>query len=132
MSDRPMAISFQQAFEAEQIRRETERQAREDTERAQQEADHSRATALFEALTAESAFLNARKLTLDRSRYAVTLDHAQFRLRAYFEAGDVSVTSGDKRDSMATSAAPRKQATVKSAEEALSVLAQFLADEVGL
>lgn len=125
-------MSFQQAFETEQVRRERDRQAREDAERAQQEADHAQATALFEALNAESEFLNLRKLTLDRSRYAVTLDHAQFRLRAYFEAGDVSVTSGDKRDSMATSAAPRKQATVKSVEEALNVLAQFLADDVGL
>ena len=124
-------MSFQRAFETEQLRRERERHAREDADRAQQEADHGRATALFEALASESGFLNNKSLVLDRTRYAVTLDHADYRLRAYFEDGEVSVTSADKRDLSATSAAPRKQAVAGSVDEALKMMAQFLADEVG-
>ncbi len=132
MSEQETKMSFQHAFEAEQLRRERERQAREEAERAQQEADHDRATALHQALAAESVFLQSRKLTLDRTRYAVTLDHADFRLRAYFEDGKVSVTSADKRDALATSAAPRKQVSVDSVEDALNVMAQLLADEVAV
>ncbi len=131
MSEQVTKMSFQHAFEAEQLRRERDRQAREDAERAQQEADHGRATLLFDALASEAAFLNSRSLVLDRTRYAVTLDHADYRLRAYFEDGEVSVTSADKRDLSATSAAPRKQAMVGSVEEALNMMAQLLADEVG-
>jgi hypothetical protein len=60
----------------------------------------------------------------------VILDHDDFRLRAYFEAGECSVTSADKRTATTPTAAPRKQETVGSVEAALDVLAQFLADEV--
>jgi hypothetical protein len=123
------SMSFRKAFEAEHARREIERLAREEAERAQQEADHNRANQLYDALAAEQDFLNEKKLVLDRTRYAVTLDHDDFRLRAYFEDGEVSVTSADKRTASTATAAPRKQATVASVDEALDVLAQFLADE---
>ncbi|HEX5380314.1 MAG TPA: hypothetical protein VFW47_17180 [Phenylobacterium sp.] len=123
-------MSLRDAFEAEHLRREKDRLAREDAERAQQEADHARANALFEALAAEGEFLTEKRLLLDRTRYAVTLDHDDFRLRVYFEDGEASVTSADKRTATTPSAAPRKQATVKSVAEALDVLAQYLADEV--
>jgi hypothetical protein len=126
---RNLSMSFRKAFEAEHARREIERLAREEAERAQQEADHNRARQLHDALAAEQDFLNEKKLVLDHTRYAVTLDHEDFRLRAYFEDGEVSVTSADKRTASTATAAPRKQATVASVDEALDVLAQFLADE---
>lgn len=126
---RNLSMSFRKAFEAEHARREIERLAREEAERAQQEADHNRSNQLYDALAAEQDFLNEKNLVLDRTRYAVTLDHDDFRLRAYFEDGEVSVTSADKRTASTATAAPRKQATVASVDEALDVLAQFLADE---
>jgi len=126
---RNLPMSFRRAFEAEHARREIERLAREEADRAQQEADHNRASQLYDALAGEQDFLNEKKLVIDRTRYAVTLDHEDFRLRAYFEDGEVSVTSADKRTATTPTAAPRKQATVASVEEALDVLAQFLADE---
>ena len=126
---RNLPMSFRRAFEAEHTRREIERNAREEADRAQQEADHARANQLYEALAAEREFLNEKKLVLELTRYAVTLDHDDFRLRAYFEDGEASVTSADKRTASTPTAAPRKQVTVASVEEALNTLAQFLADE---
>ena len=124
------ALSLRDAFAAEMGRREVERLAREARERAQQEADHAAASALFDALDADPNFLAERGLTLDRTRYAVTLDHADFRLRAYFEAGEASVSAADKRTATSPAPAPRKQASAASVEAALALLAQFLADEV--
>jgi len=59
----------------------------------------------------------------------VSLDHADFRIAAYFEAGKASVTSADKRTTLPGAAAPRKQETVETVAEALRVMAQYLADE---
>lgn len=122
-------LSLRQAFDLEMHRREAERLAREETERAQQEADHAAASALYAALAEDPDFLGERGLKLDRTRYAVILDHEAFRLRAYFEAGEASITSADKRTATTPTAAPRKQAVASSVAGALDVLAQFLADE---
>jgi hypothetical protein len=122
-------LSLRQAFEAEMHRREDERLAREDRERAQQEADHAAASALYAALDEDPDFLRERGLKLNRTRYAVTLDHECFRLRAYFEDGEASITSADKRTASTPTAAPRKQAVATSVAGALDILAQFLADE---
>ena len=84
---RNLPMSFRKAFEAEHTRRDMERTAREDAERAQQEADHARSVQLHDALAAEQDFLNEKRLVLDHTRYAVTLDHEDYRLRAYFEDG---------------------------------------------
>jgi hypothetical protein len=123
------SMSFRKAFEAEHARRDIERQARDDAERAQQEADHARAIQLHDALATEQDFLTEKHLVLDITRYAVTLDHEDFRLRAYFEDGEATVTSADKRSASTPTAAPRKQATVASVDEALAVMAEYLADE---
>lgn len=130
MSEEKTRMSFRMAFEAENLRREQERIAREEADRAQQDADHAKAQALYDALAAEGDFLAEKKLALELTRYAVNLDHDDFRLRAYFEDGEGNVTSADKRSASTSTAAPRKQATVATAEEALAVLAQYLADEV--
>ena len=50
-------------------------------------------------------------------------------MATYFEAGKANVTLSDKRMSSPGSAAPRKQETVETVEDALKVMAQFLADE---
>jgi hypothetical protein len=130
MSEEKTRMSFRLAFEAEHLRREQDRLAREDADRAQQEADHAKAQALYDALAAEGDFLAEKKLALDLTRYAVNLDHDDFRLRVYFEDGEGSVTSSDKRTASTSTAAPRKQATVGSVAEARDLLAQYLADEV--
>jgi hypothetical protein len=126
---RNLPMSFRKAFEAEHTRRELERHAREEADRAQQEADHARAIQLHDALATEQDFLTEKHLVLDITRYAVTLDHEDFRLRAYFEDGEATVTSADKRSASTPTAAPRKQATVASVDEALAVMAEYLADE---
>jgi hypothetical protein len=122
--------SFRLAFEAEHARREADRIAREDAERAQQEADHQRATQLYETLIADADFLEEKGLVVELTRYSVNIDHKDFRLRAYFEAGEINVTAADKRTATLPSAAPRKQQVVTSSHDALVVLAQFLADEI--
>jgi hypothetical protein len=122
-------LSLRQAFDLEIHRREAARLAREAEERAQQEADHGAASALYDILASDPDFLRERALRLDRTRYAVTLDHDAFRLRAYFEAGEASVSSADKRTATTPTAAPRKQAVATSVSGALDILAQFLADE---
>ncbi len=128
-SERIAAMSFRQAFDAERLKRDAERRAREDAERARQEADEARSVALYEILAADPAFLAEKKLTLDRSRYTVMLEHPDFRLRAYFEDGQVNVTAADKRSATTITAAPTKQEYVDTVEQALDVLARYLADE---
>ncbi len=58
------------------------------------------------------------------------LEHADFRLRVYFEEGQSNVTSADKRTATTVTAAPRKRADIETVEEALEHLAQYLADEI--
>ena len=123
------SLSLRQAYKAEIDRREGDRLDREAKERAQQEADHAAASALYAALEGDPGFLGEHGLHLDRTRYAVILEHTDFRLRAYFEAGEASVTSADRRTATTPTAVPRKQAMAASVEEALILLAQFLADE---
>jgi len=122
-------LSLKDAFEVEFARREMERRNREDAERRQQEEDLARAERLHEALSADPEFLHARELTVDRRRYTVSIDHRDYRIAAYFEAGKASVTAADKRTASTPTAAPRKQQTVESVDEALAVMAQFLVDE---
>jgi hypothetical protein len=122
-------LSLKDAFEVEFARREMERRNREEAERRQQEEDLARAERLHEALSADPEFLHARELTVDRRRYTVSIDHQDYRIAAYFEAGKASVTAADKRTASTPTAAPRKQQTVESVDEALAVMAQFLVDE---
>jgi hypothetical protein len=122
-------LSLKDAFEVEYARREMERRKRDEAERHQQEEDLARAEQLFDALSLDREFLAARELTVDRRRYTVSLDHRDFRIAAYFEAGKASVTAADNRTASTSTAAPRKQQTVASVEEALLVIAQFLVDE---
>lgn len=124
------SLTLKDAFEVEFARREMERRRREEAERKQQEDDFARAAELMAALEADPDFLSARALTADRRRYTVSIDHADYRIAAYFEAGKASVTLSDKRTPATPGAtAPRKQQTVESVEEALAVMAQFLVDE---
>jgi len=126
---RPKTLSLKDAFETEFARREVERRAREDAERQQQERDLASAQALHAAVSDDGKFLADRGLSADLRRYTVSLDHAHYRVAAYFEGGKASVTLSDKRTTSPGSAAPRKQETVESVEDALKVMAQFLADE---
>ncbi|WP_374468478.1 hypothetical protein [Phenylobacterium sp.] len=123
------ALSLKDAFEVEFARREMERRKRDEAERRQQEADLANAEALFNALSGDPEFLAKHHLSVDRRRYTVNIDHENFRIAAYWEAGKGSVTSSDKRTTLPGSAAPRKQETVESVEDALRVMAQFLVDE---
>jgi hypothetical protein len=124
------ALSLKDAFDLEYARREMERRKREEAERRQQEEDLARATELLQALQADTDFLHTRRLTVDRRRYTVSIDHDDFRIAAYFEAGKASVTLSDKRTPATPgTVAPRKQQTVDSVEDALAVMAQFLVDE---
>lgn len=123
-------LTLKDAFEVEYARREMERRKREEAERKQQEEDLARAADLQAALEADPDFLHARNLTVDRRRYTVSVDHADYRIAAYFEAGKASVTLSDKRTPATPgTVAPRKQLTVETLEDALAVMAQFLVDE---
>ena len=122
-------LSLQAAFETEQQRRDAARREREDAERRQQEQDLDRAEELEAVLRADAMFLAEHKLVLDRRRYTVSLDHVDFRIAAYFEAGHASVTAADKRTTLPGASAPRKREQVDSVADALGVMAQFLADE---
>ena len=122
-------LTLKDAFETEFARRETERLAREEAERTQQEADLANAEALYAALTADGDFLAAKGLSVDIRRYTVTVDHADFRIAAYFEAGKANVTTADKRTANPGSTALRKRETADTVEDALRFMAQFLADE---
>jgi hypothetical protein len=126
---KPKGLTLKDAFETEFARREMERRAREEAERKQQEADLASAQALHEALSADPAFLKKHGLTVDIRRYTVSLDHAHYRIAAYFEAGRANVTTADKRTANPGSTALRKRETAESVEDALKVMAQFLADE---
>ena len=122
-------LSLREAFEIEHARRELERRSKEEAERKQQEADLAGATALHELISADAEFLEEHALTADQRRYTVALDHAKFRIAAYFEAGVVNVTLSDKRAAIPGASAPRRQETAESVEDALRLMAQFLADE---
>jgi hypothetical protein len=122
-------LSIKDSFEAEQVRRDAARRAKEDAERRQQEEDLARAEELEGALKADADFLAQHELTLDRRRYTVSLDHADFRIAAYFESGRASITSADKRTALPGATAPRKQESVETVADALRVMAQYLADE---
>ncbi|HMP61907.1 MAG TPA: hypothetical protein PKA17_02190 [Phenylobacterium sp.] len=121
-------MNLKAAFEAEHARRDAERRAREEADLQRQAEDLARAEALEAVLAAEPAFLAEREISLSRRRYTVQLDHADYRIVAYFEDGQISVTSADKRTAT-SSAAPRKQQFVDTVDDALLVMAQFLADE---
>jgi len=122
-------LSLKDAFDAERLKREAARREKEDAERRQQEQDLARAEELEAAIRADATFLAEHKLVLDRRRYTVSLDHVDFRIAAYFEAGQASVTSADKRTTLPGAAAPRKREQVDTVPDALAVMAQFLADE---
>jgi hypothetical protein len=128
-SKKPKALTLRDAFETEFARREMERRARDEAERKQQEQDLANAEALHAAVSSDGDFLADRGLTADLRRYTVSLDHKNYRVATYFEAGKANVTLSDKRMSSPGSAAPRKQETVETVEDALKVMAQFLADE---
>jgi hypothetical protein len=126
---KPKALTLKDAFETEFARREMERRARDEAVRKQQEQDLADAKALHEAVDADGDFLRKRALAADLRRYTVSLDHKLYRIAAYFEAGKATVTLSDKRTASPGSTAPRKQETVEGVEDALKVMAQFLADE---
>jgi hypothetical protein len=125
----PKSLTLKDAFDVEFTRRETERREREAAERRQQEQDLANAEALFAAVTADPEFLVRRELIADRRRYTVSLDHRNFRIAAYFEAGVAAITLSDKRTATTGTAAPRKQEKAESVEAALNAMAAFLADE---
>jgi hypothetical protein len=122
-------LSLKDAFETEFARRELERRAAAEAERAQQAADLAAAEALHAALTDDPAFLESRGLVADRRRYMVSLDHARLRITAYFEGGQASVTLSDKRSHPAASA-PRRQETAQDVADALRLVALMLVDEI--
>jgi len=127
----PATLSLRHAFEVEQARREAERYAREEADRRQQEEDLARAEQLYDALIADPAFLAAHKLTVDWRRYSVHLESQDFRIRTYFEAGQATITVGDKRNvAVSATPAPLKSEQAESVADALRVVAQFLADEI--
>ena len=123
------AMSFRRAFEAEHARRDAERHEREEAERRQQEEDLARAVQLHDAIAEDAAFLREKGITLDRRRYTVSLQHPDFVIDAYFEAGRANVRSADKRTATTQTGAPRKSQMVDSVEDALTLMAQYLADE---
>ena len=126
---KPKPLTLKDAFETEFARREMERRARDEAVRKQQEQDLASAEALHAAVSSDGDFLAQRGLAADLRRYTVSLDHKNYRVANYFEAGKANVTLSDKRMSSPGSAAPRKQETVETVEDALKVMAQFLADE---
>ena len=121
--------SLREAFEIEYARRELERRSKEEAQRKQQEADLAGATTLFGMISAAAEFLEEQGLAADQRRYTVALDHTRFRIAAYFEAGVVNVTLSDKRTAIPGASAPRRQETAESVQDALRLMAQFLADE---
>jgi hypothetical protein len=122
-------LSFRRAFEAEHARRDAERHAKEEAERRQQEEDLARARQLHELISEDAAFLESKGVVLDIRRYTVSLNHADFLIDAYFEGGEARVRSADRRTATTNTGAPRKSQNVNSVEEALDVMAQYLADE---
>ena len=124
-----LTMTFRRAFEAEHAKRDAARHARDEAERKQQEEDLARAEQLHNAIAADPAFLKEKGLTLDLRRYTVSLHHEDYVIDSYFEAGAISVRAADKRTATTQTAAPRKQQTVETVDDALAVMAQFLADE---
>ncbi len=123
-------LSLRAAFDIEHAKRQAEIRRREEAERRQQEEDLGRAEELYDAVVGDPEFLAAHGLTVDWRRYRVSLESADFRISAYFEAGRASVTAGDKRNAaLPDSPAPRKQEMVDSVADALRVMAQYLVDE---
>ena len=129
LSSETRSMSLRRAFEAEHARRDADRHAREEAERRQQEEDLARAEQLRDTLAEDAAFLKDKGLTLELRRYTVILHHDDYLIDAYFEAGTINVRAGDKRTASTPTAAPRKAKTVNTVEEALDVMAQYLADE---
>lgn len=123
------AMTFRRAFEAEHARRDADRHAREEAERMQQEEDLARAQKLHDMIAEDPAFLREKGITLDIRRYSVTLNHPDFVIDAYFEGGEIRVRSADKRTATTQTAAPRKSQTVDAVDDALNLMAQYLADE---
>lgn len=123
------SMSLRRAFESEHARRDAARHAREEAERRQQEEDLARAEQLYNALAEDEGFLKEKGLVLSLRRYTVALNHEDFLIDAYFEAGTANVRAADKRTATTATAAPRKQQTVTTVEEALEVMAAYLADE---
>jgi hypothetical protein len=127
----PTTLSLKHAFEVEQARRESERFAREEADRRQQEEDLGRAEQLYDALMGDPAFLAAHGLAVDWRRYTVILESPDFRIRSYFEAGRATITAGDKRNvAISATPSPLRSEEVDSVSDALRVVAQFLADEI--
>lgn len=127
----PTGLSLRHAFEVEQARREAERFAREEADRRQQEEDLSRAEQLYDALIGDPLFLATHNLAVDWRRYTVLLESPDFRIRTYFEAGQATVSVGDKRNVAVTATpSPLKSQDVDSVADALRAVAQFLADEI--
>ena len=84
---------------------------------------------LYATLSEDEAFLRDKGLALEIRRYTVSLHHDDYLIDAYFEAGTINVRAGDKRTASTPTAAPRKAKLVNTVEEALDVMAQYLADE---
>jgi hypothetical protein len=124
-------MSLRQAFEAEHARRAAERRAREEAEQAQQEADRTMAEQLRDRLAADAAFLAEKglKLSMSATHLTVLLEHADYEIRAYVEGGAITLRSSDRRTATTPTAVPRKQTTVEAVDDAVLVIAQFLADE---
>jgi hypothetical protein len=121
-------LTLKDAFETEYARRELERRAAEEATRRQQVKDLADAEMLHTALVADPDFLEIHGLTADRRRYMVSLDHARFRITAYFEGGHAALTLSDKRTAPAA-AAPRRQETAADMADALRLIALMLVDE---
>jgi hypothetical protein len=126
---KPKVLSLRDAFETEYARRELERRRKEEAERAQQERDLADAEALHAALVADPEFLESRGLAADRRRYMVLLDHARFRVTAYFEGGQAALTLSDKRGAPAVSQ-PKRQESAEGVADALRLIALMLVDEI--
>lgn len=122
-------MSFRRAFEAEHARRDAERHAKEEAERLQLERDLAQAQALYDLIAQDKAFLEEKGVTLELRRYTVNLSHQDFVIDTYFEDGDIRVRSADRRTATTNTGVPKKSAHVASVEEALDLMANYLADE---
>ena len=125
---RPKALSLKDAYEKEHARREMERRKADEEMRARQAMDRAGVELLFAALNADPELLKDHDLTADRRGYQVMLDHQSCRIAPYFEGGLATVTHS-RRSSIGALTHP-KQETAESVEDALRLIAQFLADEI--
>jgi hypothetical protein len=124
---KPKPLSLKDAYETEFARRELERRKQEEAERLQQEKDLADAEVLHGALLTDMEFLATRGLTADRRRYMVSLDHARFRITAYFEGGKAAITLSDRRGAASQ---PKRQETAEDVADALRLIALMLVDEI--